>query len=156
MAAEQDLEHGQMSSRSLGPSPSRNLGRGCVNPLSCLPILCHEQPLDSPRDAEPQGGPSQLRVDVTVLRADNVPRLKNVFGLKFFVTVASQAIEKKTPSVPAKRRTARWGESPWCIHSTTVYTSYTAPLCGTVRTSRYPDWNARYDTCRIPNRVESR
>ncbi|KAH9025322.1 hypothetical protein EDB85DRAFT_1893948 [Lactarius pseudohatsudake] len=70
-----------------------------------------ELPLDSPRAAEPQEGPSQLRVDVTVLRAENVPRLKNVFGLKFFVTVASQAIEKKTPSVPAKRRTARWGES---------------------------------------------
>ncbi|KAH9016720.1 hypothetical protein EDB84DRAFT_712601 [Lactarius hengduanensis] len=42
---------------------------------------------------------------------EKVPRLKNVFGLKFFVTVASQAIEQKTPSVPAKRRTARWGES---------------------------------------------
>ncbi|KAH9025294.1 hypothetical protein EDB85DRAFT_234419 [Lactarius pseudohatsudake] len=92
MAAARDLEHGQMSSTSRRPSPSRNPGKG-------------------PRDAEPQGGPSQFRVDVTVLRAHNVPRLKNVFGLKFFVTVASQAIEKKTPSVPAKRRTARWGES---------------------------------------------
>ncbi|KAH9023562.1 hypothetical protein EDB83DRAFT_1988372 [Lactarius deliciosus] len=111
MAAAQDLEHGQMSSRSLGPSPSRNPGRGCINPLSCLPIFGQEPPLDSPRGAEPQGGPSQLRVDVTVLRANNIPRLKNVFGLKFFVTVASQAIEKKTPSVPTKRRTARWGES---------------------------------------------
>ncbi|KAH9024759.1 hypothetical protein EDB85DRAFT_252379 [Lactarius pseudohatsudake] len=92
MAAAQHLEHGQMSSNSRRPSPSRNPGRG-------------------PRDAEPQGGPSQFRVDVTVLRAENVPRLKNVFGLKFFVTVTSQAIEKKTPSVPAKKRTARWGES---------------------------------------------
>ncbi|KAH9010513.1 hypothetical protein EDB84DRAFT_1583688 [Lactarius hengduanensis] len=92
MAAAQDLEHRPLSSRSLGPSPSRNPGRG-------------------PRDAEPQGGPSQLRVDVTVLRADNLPKLKNIFGLKFFVTVASQATEKKTPSVPAKRQTARWGES---------------------------------------------
>ncbi|KAH9025316.1 hypothetical protein EDB85DRAFT_2277331 [Lactarius pseudohatsudake] len=92
MAAARDLEHGQISSTSRRPSPSRNPGRG-------------------PRDAEPQGGPSQLRVDVTVLRAEKVPRLKNVFGLKFFVTVASQAIEQKTPSVPAKRRTARWGES---------------------------------------------
>ncbi|KAH8995204.1 hypothetical protein EDB86DRAFT_3243662, partial [Lactarius hatsudake] len=70
-----------------------------------------ELPLDSPRHVEPQEGPSQLRVDVTVLRAENTPRLKNVFGLKFFVTVASQAIEKRTPSVSAKRRTARWGES---------------------------------------------
>ncbi|KAH9026691.1 hypothetical protein EDB83DRAFT_1924031 [Lactarius deliciosus] len=92
MAAAQHLEHGQISSNSRRPSPSRNPGGG-------------------PRHAEPQEGPSQLSVDVTVLRAENVPRLKNVFGLKFFVTVASQAIEKKTPSVPAKRRTARWGES---------------------------------------------
>ncbi|KAH9159371.1 hypothetical protein EDB89DRAFT_1203773 [Lactarius sanguifluus] len=111
MAAARDLEHGQMSSRSRRPSPSRNPGRGCFNPLSCLPMLSQELPLDSPRDPEPQGGPSQLRVEVMVLRAENVPRLKNVFGLKFFVTVASQAIEEKTPSVPAKRRTARWGES---------------------------------------------
>ncbi|KAH8993382.1 hypothetical protein EDB92DRAFT_397678 [Lactarius akahatsu] len=92
MAAARDLEHGQMSSNSRRPSPSRNPGRG-------------------PRDAEPQEGPSQFRVDVTVLRAENVPRLKNVFRPKFFVTVASQATEKKTASVPAKRRTARWGES---------------------------------------------
>ncbi|KAH8997055.1 hypothetical protein EDB83DRAFT_927917 [Lactarius deliciosus] len=92
MAAAQRLEHGQIYSNSRRPSPSRNPGGG-------------------PRHVEPQEGPSQLRVDVTVLRAENVPRLKNVFGLKFFVTVTSQAIEKKTPSVPAKRRTARWGES---------------------------------------------
>ncbi|KAH9033691.1 hypothetical protein EDB83DRAFT_1828164 [Lactarius deliciosus] len=92
MAAAQRLEHGQIYSNSRRPSPSRNPGGG-------------------PRHAEPQEGPSQLRVDVTVLRAENVTRLKNVFGLKFFVTVASQAIEKKTPSVPAKKRIARWGES---------------------------------------------
>ncbi|KAI9437569.1 hypothetical protein H4582DRAFT_284019 [Lactarius indigo] len=104
MAAAQDSERGQTSSNSRGPSPSQN-------PSFCVPILGQEPSLDSPRDAEPQGGPSQLRVEVTVLRALNVPRLKNVFGLKLFVTVASQAIEKKTPSVPAKRRTARWAES---------------------------------------------
>ncbi|KAH9025304.1 hypothetical protein EDB85DRAFT_235365 [Lactarius pseudohatsudake] len=92
MAAAQHLEHGQISSDSRRPSPSRNPGRG-------------------PRDSEPQEGPSQFRVDVTVLRAENVPRLKNIFGPKFFVIVTGQAIEKKTPSVPAKRRTARWGES---------------------------------------------
>ncbi|KAH9014663.1 hypothetical protein EDB85DRAFT_1899112 [Lactarius pseudohatsudake] len=111
MAATRDLERGQMSSNSRGSSPSRHPGRRGFNPLSCLPILCQEPPLDSPQGAEPRGGPSHLRVDVTVLRADNVPRLKNVFGLKFFVTVASQAMEMKTPSVPAKRRTARWSES---------------------------------------------
>ncbi|KAH9059026.1 hypothetical protein EDB87DRAFT_1577942 [Lactarius vividus] len=111
MAAAQDLEHRQMFSNFRGPSPLRNPGRGYFDPPFGLPTLSQELSLDSPRDAELQGGPSQLRVDVTVLRAHNVPRLKNVFGLKFFVTVASQAIEKKTPSVSAKRRTARWGES---------------------------------------------
>ncbi|KAH8993376.1 hypothetical protein EDB92DRAFT_1980344 [Lactarius akahatsu] len=137
MAAAQDLEHGQMFSNSQSPPPLRNPGRGYFDPTFRLPILGQEPSLDSPRDAELQGGPSQLRVDVTVLRAHNIPRLKNVFGLKFFVTVAGQAIEMRTPSVPAKRRTARWGES-----------------LGTL--SRYPYRRARDDTCRIPNRLESR
>ncbi|KAH9069827.1 hypothetical protein EDB83DRAFT_411533 [Lactarius deliciosus] len=99
MAAAQDR---QMFSNSTGPSASQN---------TRLPVLAQGSSLDSPPDAEPQGGSSQLRVEVTVLRADNLPKLKNVFGLKFFVTVTDQATEKKTPSVPAKRQTARWGES---------------------------------------------
>ncbi|KAH9015336.1 hypothetical protein EDB85DRAFT_2280340, partial [Lactarius pseudohatsudake] len=92
-----------MFSNSPGPSVSQN---------TRVPVLVQGRSLDnSPPDAEPQGGPSQLRVEVTVLRAHNVPNLKNVFDLKLFVTVASQATEKKTPSVSVKRRTARWGES---------------------------------------------
>ncbi|KAH9009707.1 hypothetical protein EDB84DRAFT_1571063 [Lactarius hengduanensis] len=99
MATAQDR---QIFSNSPGPSASQN---------TRVPVLGQGPSLDSPPDAEPQGGPSQLRVEVTVLRADNLPKLKNVFGLKFFVTVTNQAIEEKTPSVPAKRQTARWGES---------------------------------------------
>ncbi|KAH9055551.1 hypothetical protein EDB87DRAFT_1834137 [Lactarius vividus] len=52
-----------------------------------------------------------MSISSLVLRAHNVPRLNNVFGLKLFVTVASQATEKKTQSVPVKRRSARWGDS---------------------------------------------
>ncbi|KAH9034389.1 hypothetical protein EDB83DRAFT_1781627 [Lactarius deliciosus] len=92
----------KMFSNSLGPSASQN---------TRVPVLVQGRSLDSPPDAEPQGDPSQLRVEVTVLRAHNVPNLKNIFGLKVFVTVASQATEKKTPSVSVKGRTARWGES---------------------------------------------
>ncbi|KAH9032428.1 hypothetical protein EDB85DRAFT_1246531 [Lactarius pseudohatsudake] len=109
MAAARDLEHSQKISNSPGPSTSRNPGRGGFDPLG-VPILGQEPSLDSPRGAEQQGGLSQLRVEVTVLRAHNVPRLKNVFGLKFFVTVTSQGTERKTPSIPAQRRTVRWGE----------------------------------------------
>ncbi|KAH9053361.1 hypothetical protein EDB87DRAFT_236772 [Lactarius vividus] len=107
----QDLEQGKLYSNSRRPPPSRNPGRGNFNPLSFLPTVGQGRPLDRPRDAEPQGGPSQHRVEVTVLRAQNVPRLKNVFGPKFFVTVTSHTMEKKTPSVPAKRQTARWDEN---------------------------------------------
>ncbi|KAH9069844.1 hypothetical protein EDB83DRAFT_413372 [Lactarius deliciosus] len=99
MATAQDR---QIFSNSPGPSASQN---------TRVPLLAQGPSLGSPPDAEPRGYPSQLRVEVTVLRADNLPKLKNVFGLKFFVTVASRATEKKTPSVPAKRQTARWGES---------------------------------------------
>ncbi|KAH8984862.1 hypothetical protein EDB92DRAFT_1465435 [Lactarius akahatsu] len=95
-------QHRKMFSNSPGPSASQNIR---------VPVLVQGRSLDSPPDAEPQGGPSQLRVEVTVLRAHNVPNLRNIFGLKFFVTVASQATEKKTPSVSVKGRTARWGES---------------------------------------------
>ncbi|KAH9069861.1 hypothetical protein EDB83DRAFT_2551074, partial [Lactarius deliciosus] len=99
MATAQDQ---QIFSNSPGPSAPQN---------TRVPVLAQGSSLHSPPDAETQGDPAQLRVEVTVLRADDLPKLKNVFGLKFFVTVASQATEKKTPSVPAKRQTARWGES---------------------------------------------
>jgi len=46
-----------------------------------------------------------------VLRAQNIPRIKNIFGLKFFVTVTSQATKKKTSSVPTKGPTVQWKES---------------------------------------------
>ena len=45
-----------------------------------------------------------------VLRAQNVRRVKNLFGLKFFATVTSQATEKKTSSVPTKGAGVQWNE----------------------------------------------
>ncbi|KAF8258078.1 hypothetical protein EI94DRAFT_1202704 [Lactarius quietus] len=61
--------------------------------------------------AESQGNPSQLRVQMTVLRAHDIPRLKNLFGLKLFVTVASQATKKKTSSVAIDGSTVQWNEN---------------------------------------------
>ncbi|KAH9022481.1 hypothetical protein EDB85DRAFT_2278179, partial [Lactarius pseudohatsudake] len=86
MAATQDVESPQMSLNSPGPSASQDAGTG----------------------PESQGG---LRVEVTVLRAQNVPHVKNVFGLKFFVTVTSQKTKKKTSSVRTEGATVQWNEN---------------------------------------------
>ena len=50
-------------------------------------------------------------MSLLVLRADNVPHIKNLFGLRFFVTVASQATKKKTSSVLTKGPTVQWNEN---------------------------------------------
>ncbi|KAI9437600.1 hypothetical protein H4582DRAFT_1879248 [Lactarius indigo] len=95
-ARAQDVELRKMISNSLGPPASRNSER-CT------------------RIAEPQGSSSQLRVEVTVLLAHNIPRIKNQFGLKrrFFVSVTSQATTQKTSlaSVPTEGSTAEWNEN---------------------------------------------
>ncbi|KAH9022901.1 hypothetical protein EDB85DRAFT_2278061 [Lactarius pseudohatsudake] len=79
MAAAQDLEHGEMVSNSPGPSGSRISGR-------------------STRIAESQG--SLSRVEVTVLRAHNLPSIKKRRGLKrsFYVTITHDTTTKKTKS----------------------------------------------------------
>ncbi|KAH9066771.1 hypothetical protein EDB87DRAFT_1819234 [Lactarius vividus] len=95
MAAAQDVENSQVSLNSdphyssPGPSTSQDAGRG-------------------PRIAESQ---ESLRVEVTVLQAHNVPHVKNVFGLKFFVTVTGQATKKKTSSVRTEGATVQWNEN---------------------------------------------
>ncbi|KAH9026576.1 hypothetical protein EDB84DRAFT_1563707 [Lactarius hengduanensis] len=99
MATARDSEHGQMSSNSRGPSSSDIQEEGASIPSQNRPWTA--------LDDEPQGG-HQLRVDSS---GQTIFLTQEYFGLKFFVTVASQATEKKTPSVPAKRQTARWGES---------------------------------------------
>jgi hypothetical protein len=65
---------------------------------------------------ESQGG--QLRVEVTVLRADNIPRIK-AFGVKreYFVTIAygatTKKIKKKTRNVTVQieGQTAFWNQT---------------------------------------------
>jgi hypothetical protein len=51
-------------------------------------------------------------VDVTVIRANDLPRLKNVIGKKrqFFVTVTSGATTKKTAAVRSVAQAVRWDE----------------------------------------------
>ncbi|KAF8259872.1 hypothetical protein EI94DRAFT_1706734 [Lactarius quietus] len=60
--------------------------------------------------AQSQGMPSQIRVEVTVLRADNLPKIAKRFRLKnqFFVTVSDQVSTQKTGNVSIKEQTAQW------------------------------------------------
>ncbi|KAH9028886.1 hypothetical protein EDB85DRAFT_1578827 [Lactarius pseudohatsudake] len=91
MAAAQDSEHGKMFSNSPGPSGSRISGRGT-------------------RIAESQG--SLSRVEVTVLRAHNLPRIKKRLGLerRFYVTVTNDTKTEKTKSVQIDGPTVRWDQ----------------------------------------------
>ncbi|KAF8268213.1 hypothetical protein EI94DRAFT_1206671 [Lactarius quietus] len=78
---------------SPGPSTSQISGRGTPIP-------------------ESQGSLSQLRVEVIVLRAHDLPRIKKQFGLKrrFFVTVTNHATIKKTESVQIDGQTVHWSQ----------------------------------------------
>ncbi|KAH9017272.1 hypothetical protein EDB85DRAFT_678770 [Lactarius pseudohatsudake] len=92
------------------PSASQTAGRRYANLFFCVAKNCSRTPsLDSAQIAESQG---DLRVEVTILRARNVPRIKKRFGLKrqFFVTVTDGETEKKTGSVQIDGRTAQWNE----------------------------------------------
>ncbi|KAH9038968.1 hypothetical protein EDB85DRAFT_361772 [Lactarius pseudohatsudake] len=62
---------------------------------------------------ESQGSLSQLRVEVTVIRAHNVPRIKKKFGPKrrFFVTLTNHATMKKTESVQIDGQTVHWNQT---------------------------------------------
>ncbi|KAI9433078.1 hypothetical protein BJY52DRAFT_1422825, partial [Lactarius psammicola] len=93
MAAAQDVKHQQMDLNSPGPSASQISGGGT-------------------QVAESHEGVSQLRVEVTVLRAQNVPHIKKRFGLKrrCFVTVANRATIKKTESVQVDGPTVHWNQ----------------------------------------------
>ena len=92
-------------------------------------MLAQELHLISTQVTQSQGSPSELRVEVTgmysnpgpmipdnhlifplVLRVNNIPRIKNFFGLKLFVTVANQATKKKTSSIATKGSTTQWNE----------------------------------------------
>ncbi|KAH9030641.1 hypothetical protein EDB85DRAFT_2290404 [Lactarius pseudohatsudake] len=110
MAAAKDMEHRQMSSNSSGPSSSQDAGTGCVNLLFCVPILSQEPTSDRPQIAESQESSSQLRVQVAVLRAHNIPHTKS--RTKFYVTVTSQTTTttNKTSSVPTEESIAEWNE----------------------------------------------
>ncbi|KAI9449451.1 hypothetical protein BJY52DRAFT_1192574 [Lactarius psammicola] len=75
-------------------------------------MLAQEPSLDSTRIAESQENLSQLLVEVTVLLAHNVPHIKKKFGLKtrFFVTVTSHAVIKKTKCVQIDGQTVHWNQ----------------------------------------------
>ncbi|KAH9041398.1 hypothetical protein EDB85DRAFT_1923025 [Lactarius pseudohatsudake] len=80
---------------SPGPLSSPNAGRGV-------------------RITESQGSTSQLlRVEVTVLRAHSVPRIKGLFGRKrrLFVSVVNDATVMETKSVQIDGRTVQWDQT---------------------------------------------
>ncbi|KAN0138369.1 hypothetical protein V8E53_003832 [Lactarius tabidus] len=92
MTTTQDVEQRQIPSNFPGPAASQN--PGTVTQIT-----------------QSQGSPSELRVGVTVLRAHNIPRIKNFFGLKLFVAVTNQTTKKKTSSVATSGSTAQWNEN---------------------------------------------
>ncbi|KAH9007650.1 hypothetical protein EDB84DRAFT_1447387 [Lactarius hengduanensis] len=107
MAAAQDLEHGEMVSNSnplLQPRPLRIAN-------------FRKKSLDSTRIAESQG--SLSRVEVTVLRAHNLPSIKKRRGLKrsFYVTITHDTTTKKTKSGRIDGPTVHWNQ-PLGIFST--------------------------------------
>jgi hypothetical protein len=93
-------------------------------------MFAQESPLISTQVIQSQETSSELRVEVTgmylvpdsmiprsafkvllVLRAHNIPRIKNFFGLKLFVAVNNQATKKKTSSIATKGSTVQWNEN---------------------------------------------
>lgn len=62
---------------------------------------------------DPQGRQPQLVcVEVTVLRAHNVPHIKSRFGGKtrFYVTIAHNTTTKKTEGVQIEGQTLQWDQ----------------------------------------------
>ncbi|KAH9021836.1 hypothetical protein EDB85DRAFT_1998457 [Lactarius pseudohatsudake] len=62
---------------------------------------------------DPQGRqPQVVCVEVTVLRAHNVPHIKNRFGGKtrFYVTIAYKTVTKKTEGVQIEGQTLQWDQ----------------------------------------------
>ena len=117
-----------LTHHSPGPATLQYSGTSYVNPL-CSTMLAQELHLISTQVTQSQGSPSELRVEVTgmysnpgpmipdkhlifplVLRVNNIPRIKNFFGLKLFVSVSNQATKKKTSSIATKGSTAQWNE----------------------------------------------
>ncbi|KAH9028768.1 hypothetical protein EDB85DRAFT_2276299, partial [Lactarius pseudohatsudake] len=116
------MEHRRITpnpSRSATPRPSE---MGEVNPFSCGVMFCRRPSMDSIRIAEShdQGTRSQpVSVEVTVLRARNVPHIKATFSGKreFFVTIAYGAATKtkkqtkrRTKSVQIDGQTVMWDQ----------------------------------------------
>ncbi|KAH8993697.1 hypothetical protein EDB92DRAFT_1852803 [Lactarius akahatsu] len=96
MASTQDMEHHQMTLNSPGPLGSENSG---IQPDTQI--------------TDPQGRQPQLIcVEVTVLRAHNVPHIKHRFGGKtrFYVTIAYQTTKKKTEGVQIEGQTVQWDQ----------------------------------------------
>ncbi|KAH9060266.1 hypothetical protein EDB87DRAFT_1822157 [Lactarius vividus] len=118
MAAAQDRK---MFSNSSGPSASQT---------TRVPVLVQGRSSDSPPDTEPQGGPSRLRVEVTVRRQN---RGHQVFRLRGGRRDGARTLVHCKVLLYSPLLRLRSVQ-----HSTTVCTSYTTSLCETL-TSRVTD-----------------
>ncbi|KAH9031022.1 hypothetical protein EDB85DRAFT_2275539, partial [Lactarius pseudohatsudake] len=94
-----------------------------------------------------QGSPSQIRVEVTVLRAHNIPYIKRSFDRKrqFSVTVTDLVTTKKTKSVQIEGHTVQWNQ-PLGTFSTQRSSHFTLVLYE----KRLAHRNTVIGTCEIP------
>ncbi|KAH9040717.1 hypothetical protein EDB85DRAFT_66772 [Lactarius pseudohatsudake] len=120
------MEHTEVVvSNSPGSTAPRPSEIGGVNPFCCGVTFGQKPSTGSTQNAESRG---RSQVEVTVLRARNVPHIKTTFGRKreFFVTIAYGATtktekqtKKRTKSVHTDGQTAVWDQrlDPFFVHS---------------------------------------
>ncbi|KAH9054315.1 hypothetical protein EDB87DRAFT_1825201 [Lactarius vividus] len=101
------MDHRQtLSNSSAGSTAPRPSGIRQVNPFCCESMFGQKLSMDSTPVARSQGSQFQpLSVEVTVLRARNVPLSKTTLGRKreYFVTITCEATTKKTKKQTMKR-----------------------------------------------------
>ncbi|KAH9040708.1 hypothetical protein EDB85DRAFT_2272220, partial [Lactarius pseudohatsudake] len=119
------MEHKEIVvSNSPGSTRPRPSEVGGVDPFCCEVTFGQTPSTGSTQNAESRGGRSQ--VEVTVLRARNVPHIKTTFGKKreFFVTIAYGATtktekqtKKRTKSVRTDGQTASSSHLILCLYA---------------------------------------
>ncbi|KAI9447824.1 hypothetical protein H4582DRAFT_2068411 [Lactarius indigo] len=82
-----------------------------TGPSACVDLFCFVATFDSKPSSD--SAQSELRVEVTALRAHNLPYVKRWLNMKrrFFVTVTYQTTTKKSVSVKINEQTVEWGEN---------------------------------------------
>ncbi|KAH9002320.1 hypothetical protein EDB86DRAFT_3241886 [Lactarius hatsudake] len=81
-----------------------------TGPSACVDLFCFVATFDSKPSSD--SAQPELRVEVTALRAHNLPHIKRWLNMKmrFFVTVAHHGTTMKSASVKINEQTVEWGE----------------------------------------------